>query len=382
VNPTAARGLARRSGSAVVAVLPQWLVARGIVLGALALAHLFVSRTHPQAATAASVHRGLVSWDAGWYEAIARSGYGPLSTEALRFFPLFPLVAHTLGVVPGVGYGAAVVVLANATALVGTALLFVLARRELGNEPLARRATWILSLAPAAFTYVLGYADGLLLVCATGCFLALRPVSGRRPAWWWAAGLAAAGALTRPVGIALVLPIAVELVRNWSRARRTERVAGIVALCAPVAGLVAYLGWSGATGRGFLEPLRIQTQAGHHGTLGDPFVVAFDALRGALHHHLGTALHVPWVVVVLALVVVVWWRLPASYGAYTTAVVAMGLAGTNLDSFERYALDAFPIAIAAALLTASRQVERAVLTLLGVAMGAYALLAFLGLSVP
>ena len=82
-----------------------------------------------------------------------------------------------------------------------------------------------------------------------------------------------------------------------------------------------------------------------------------------LHHHFGTALHVPWVLLVLVLVVVCWRRLPASYAAFATAVVVVALSGTNLDSFERYALSAFPLVVAGASLAADRRVERVVLVL-------------------
>ena len=66
------------------------------------------------------MHQGLLGWDAGWYEAIARSGYGPLGHQSLRFFPLFPLVGRALAVLPGVSAGAALVVVANVSALVAT----------------------------------------------------------------------------------------------------------------------------------------------------------------------------------------------------------------------------------------------------------------------
>ena len=60
------------------AVLP-FLVARVVVLGALGLAHFVVDRTHPSTpGVAARVHAGLLGWDAGWYESIARVGYAPL----------------------------------------------------------------------------------------------------------------------------------------------------------------------------------------------------------------------------------------------------------------------------------------------------------------
>ena len=84
------RGWARLPESLREALLP-YAVARAVVLGALGLAHFIVDRTHPEApGVAARVHAGLLSWDAGWYETIARVGYGTW----LKFvWPLLILLA-------------------------------------------------------------------------------------------------------------------------------------------------------------------------------------------------------------------------------------------------------------------------------------------------
>jgi hypothetical protein len=374
--------LPARATAALRAVLVPFVGARIIVLAALALAHLVVSRDHPSPATAFRVHQGLLAWDAGFYETIARVGYAPLGHQALRFFPLFPLAARALAWLPGVDDGVAVVLIANLGALIGTALLVALVRRETGDEALASRSAWLFSLAPPAFTLVLGYAEGLLLVCTTACFLCLRPAVDRRPSWWWAAAFAYAGALTRPLGVLLVLPVAVEALRRWKGAEGVERLGILTALVGPVAGLATFLGWSAAVDSDFWLPLRVQTSAGHHGGLSDPFHTLLDDAKGAFHHHFGTALHVPWVVLVVIVLVFVWRRLPACYGAFATGVVLVALSGTNLDSFERYALSAFPLVMVGAMGLASRRVERAVLVLSAAGLFAYALLAFLNLSVP
>ena len=163
------------------ALLP-FVVARAVVLGALGVAHFVVDRTHPTTpGVTLRVHQGLLGWDAGWYETIARVGYAPLGNQSLRFFPAVPLLTHVFAWVPGVDDGAALVVLANLAALAATAMLFVLARRELGDRAAARRSIWILSLLPSAFVLVMGYAESLLLVFAIGCFLALRPALRLRP---------------------------------------------------------------------------------------------------------------------------------------------------------------------------------------------------------
>ena len=365
------------------AILP-YLVARGVVLGALGLAHFIVDRTHPATAgVAARVHAGLLGWDAGWYETIARVGYGPLGKQSLRFFPAVPLVTHALAWT-GIGDGPALVLLANAAALAATAMLYVLVRRE-KDRSVARRSVWILSLLPAAFVLVMGYAESLLLVFALGCFLALRPPDGgatARPHFAVAGVLAFAAALTRPIGVLLVLAVGSELIRWWQRLGREERAAGLVALVAPFLGIFAFLAWAKHTVNDWWAPLRVQLQNVHHGGLADPFTTLYDDVKGLAHHHVGTALHVPWVLLALAMLIVCWRRLPAPYTLFAAAVLGTAASGANLDSFERYALSAFPLSIAAALLLTESQIERLVLAVLSAGLAAYALLAFLNISVP
>jgi hypothetical protein len=153
-------------------------------------------------------------------------------------------------------------------------------------------------------------------------------------------------------------------------------------VAAPFVGLLVFLGWSKHTVGDWWAPLRVQLQNSHHGGLADPFVTLYDDAKGVLHHHVGTALHVPWVLLALAMLVVCWRRLPAPYTLFAAATLAVAVSGANLDSFERYALSAFPLSVAAALLLTQSQVERLVLTLLSAGLAGYALLAFLNMSVP
>ena len=166
-------GLVRRGWAALRSVLLPFALARVIVLGALGIAHLVLWRRHPASpGLTLRVHQGLLAWDGGFYEAIARFGYRPLGHQALRFFPLFPLAGRVLADATGIGVGASLVVIANVAALFGTALVVVLVRRETHDRALATRSAWLLSLAPPAFTLVFGYAEGLLLVFVTACFVA------------------------------------------------------------------------------------------------------------------------------------------------------------------------------------------------------------------
>jgi len=84
----------------------------------------------------------------------------------------------------------------------------------------------------------------------------------------------------------------------------------------------------------------------------------------------------------VVLLVLVARRLPASYTAFAAAVLVVSLTSSNLDSFERYALGAFPLVVAASTLTSRRRVEVAVLVVSAAALVGYAMLAFLGMVVP
>jgi len=367
------------------AVLP-FVVARIIVLGALGLAHFIVDRTHPATVgVAARAHEGLLGWDAGWYEGIAKFGYALLGHQSLRFYPLVPLITHALAWVPGISDGTALIIVANVAAFVATVLLFALVRRETGDVDVARRSVWFLSLAPSAFVLVMGYAEPVLLCLAIGTFLALRP-GGRSseiaPNFGLAALLGFGAALTRPTGVLILLAVAVELVRWWVRLSQGQRRMGLLAVLAPLLGVAAFGVWADHVAGDLFAPLRVQLQSAHHGGITDPFATLEHSARGLLHHHVGTALHVPWIMLAVVLLVICWRRLPASYTIFAAAIMAVAVAGSNLDSFERYALSAFPLTMAAALLLRPPKVERTALVLLGASLAGYALLAFLNIFVP
>ena len=368
------------AGRAVVQVLPAWIVARVVVGAALVIARTGATTLRPHNPVAAQhAHQGLLTWDGGWYEAIAAHGYAAAGQQSVRFFPLFPLLGRVIGAVPGVGVGTALIVISNLSALLAMAGLWLLVRHDLGDQLLAGRSVWLLALAPSAYSLVLAYSDATLLLCSVVTFLGAR--TGR---WWWAAAAGLAAGADRPVGVLLVVPVAVEV---WSGRHRFAGWHGWVArgsaLIAPVVSAGGFLVWVGHQFGDAWLPLTVQQQTGHRGQFTVPVDAMWHDMVDAVHgHHLGSALHTPWVLVCVALAVVAWVRLPRSYAWFATAVLVVSLSSTNLDSFERYALAGFPLVVAASLHTASRRVELVVLVASGLAMAAYATLAFLGVVVP
>ncbi len=361
-----------------VAWLP-WLVARIITLFALGLAKYEVSHFHITSAKAVLETRdGLLGSDAGWYQTIAAHGYGALPRSAIRFFPLLPLLDRGLHDVTALTVGVASLLITNLAALLLGMGIYVLARSEWHDTVLARRAVWLMMLAPPAFVFVMGYSEALLVLLAVAFFMNIR-----RGNWWWAGLFGFLAGTARPIGCLLVVPAVIEVVRTWRAERWGKWPGKVAAIVSSVAGTVTYLGWVSATFGGFLEPLKIQQQQAHHGALTDPFVTASRSLANLAHgHHVGDALHVPWIAVALLLLILAFWRLPASYGALALCVVVVALSGSNLDSFERYALSAFPLVMAASTLLRSGRVATVTYVLSGAAMALYAVLAFQGAYVP
>jgi hypothetical protein len=361
------------------AALWPFLVSRAIVLGALLVARLVVVQVSVRSRHAiGSAHAGLLGWDATWYRRIATLGYGRAGRSSVRFFPLYPLLARAVTWLPGVGAGAALLIVSNIAALAAFALIHRLVLVETGEIETAWRSTWWLALFPAAFVLAMGYADSLLLVTSLAMFLALRT---RHFAAAAVAGLLAGAC--RPVGVFLALPALIEAARGWREVPGRQwwwRVAAVVA--APVATL-GYLTWSKVHDGSFLLPISAQVSSHNRGGIADPFVtIAHDTVDLVHDQHLGTALHAPWAIVFVVLAIVLFRRWPSSYGAYATLTLAVTLTAPNLTSFERYSLGCFPFALAAASLTQRRDVCWAALALSGALLAGYALLAFLGIYIP
>jgi hypothetical protein len=357
-------------------VLVPWVVARVLVGAALALAR-FVFGEIGSGPRPDSLVQGLFAWDASFYREIAQSGYRSTG-GSLRFFPLVPMLTHGLGWVLGGRDAAALVVLVNLSALVFAVLLYRLVQRETGDDALARRSVWLAALAPPAMVLVIGYAEATFMALVVGVFLAIR---SRRWGWAVAAGLLAGAC--RPVGALLVVPIAIEAGRGWQAAWGRQRLARVGAVVAPLAGMAAYLSWVGSRFGDAGLPLRLQQERNLRGRLVNPASAlarsAGDLFGGA---RFGYGLHFLWAILFIVLVVVIARRLPASYTAFAGLTLVSALSASNLDSFERYALSAFPLLVGAAMLIAREEVEVPVMALVGAGLLGYSTLAFLGLYIP
>ncbi|MDQ1713007.1 MAG: hypothetical protein QOE45_2457 [Frankiaceae bacterium] len=321
---------------------------------------------------------GFFAWDAGWYRDIAAYGYGAVGHAGLRFFPLLPLTGRAVSVLGAFAAGLVVLVVANLSALAYADGLVRLTAYEVGERGAARRAAWLALLNPAAFVLVLAYAEATAAALAVWVLFALR-----RRRWLLAAVLAFLCGLARPTGLLIALPAAIEAARGWRAVSSRETARRALAVVAAPAGCLAYLVWCGIARHDALGPFREQQAADLRGgvVVWPGKALAFAWHEFVLAGSVRVALHLVWVPVVVALLVLAWRRLPASYTAYAAVIAVLAVGTPKLASVERYSMSAFPLLMAAATIRA-RPLRVLLAVACGVGFAAYAVLAFANVYVP
>lgn len=148
-------------------------------------------------------------WDAANYIRIAQYGYQ--SVFDLAFFPLFPLliacISHMLG---SWSYLLVGTILSNAALFGALWVIYHLVSKHVGDT-IARRTLLYLCIFPTAFFFFAAYNESLYLLLAAGTFLALE-----HERWWLAGVLGMLAALTRSIGVLLLIPYLVSILsRFW-----------------------------------------------------------------------------------------------------------------------------------------------------------------------
>lgn len=350
------------------AAVPGWVACRALVLVAWFADQVLVDR-RLDGIDPTPTAQALFAWDGAYYRDIAELGYLRSAFDGLRFHPLFPMVGTN---------GLGMLVLANVTALLAAALLHRLVLTETGDADLARRSATLVGIASPAFVTVWAYAEAPFLVLAVGQLLLLRQ---RR--WWWAGLVGVLATLTRPSGLLLALPAAVEGF-VWLRARGERRsaravVAPMAAVAGPAVGMALFLGWADRAVGDAMVPIDIQSDL--RGGFVLPPLRLLEGVGEVFHDPFGDGLHLPFAVGTLALVWVCWKHLPRSWAALAAAAALVNLSADNLNSTERYAYGTVPLIVALAVVGGGRW-WRPLVVLSGVGLVGMATLAWYGSYVP
>jgi hypothetical protein len=349
-------------------------VARLAIAGAFVLAT--VATDQLGVAKPPSLIDGLLAWDAHQYQLIAEHGYRAVD-YGFRFFPGFPLLSRALGVLVGGRDDIAMIVIANVCAFGVGVSLYRLVVQETGDRRTARLAAWFALATPAAMPLAMGYAESLGTLAAILAFLAVR--NGR---WRIAAVPAAVVGFTWSIGAVLALPLLVEAVRGWRVALRRERAWRVATVASPWLATAVYLAWvQRETGHWWRDVFQVQKTVYHRG-FAEPVGRIIRSGRDLVDGHHAQGLQFVWAILAIALLVVAFRKLPALYGTWALVVFLIAISADNIDSFERYLLRAFPLAIAGALSIRSERAQWASVSLGLAGLVAYGTAILLGARVP
>jgi len=348
--------------------------------------------TTPFGSTGDVLAAPLGRWDSVWYMTIATSGYGDGAREA--FFPLYPLLVKVAGApLQSTLVGGALL----STALLGVALVLLHRLVALDYErAVARNAVLVTALFPMSFFFSAVYSESLFLALSIGAVYAAR-----RERWAWAGALGALAATTRSAGVLLLVPLA--MIYLWDtgrpslRTRRPLRADALWLALVPL-GLVSYCGFLALGGHDAFAPFAAQevwfrSFAGPFGGAWDGLVAGLQGARQLLsgarepvfftaaggdpfvvaRHNLELLV---WLALALVAVAGVLRRLPAAYGAYVVAALALPLSypvgPQPLMSLPRFVAVLFPLAIWLALWMTGRALrERLVVGAFAAALAVY-----------
>lgn len=299
-------------------------------------------------AVAADTGGGLVGavrvWDSAWYLSVV-VGYSaevPTGQSNIAFFPLYPLLARAVAVVPGIGSLDALAMVGLAAGLSATCLLWLLVR-DLYDADAADRSAALFAFAPGAFVFSLLYSEGVFLTAAiAACWALIR----RR--YLVGGVLCALATLARPNGLALVAVaavtagLAVQHRREWR------------ALVAPVLAPLGFVGYMAFTWRntGRADSWFLAQRLGWNEHT-DPSarldevraLVDFVTFSGAPQWNAVVA-GVGLVVAVVSFVLLVRAGAPIELVVFTLAIAALALTSATLGMRPRFLLSAFPLTVA------------------------------------
>jgi hypothetical protein len=332
----------RRLREGPLATLPAWLLAHLVVL----LVCRWLSPGDPLAP--------LYAWDTHWYlaEADGMAHGGSVFTDQTgagglaHFFPLTSLATAGLTIVTRLPTAFVLFAFCWAMALLFGALVYLIALTETGDASGARRAAWLSQLSPGAFVLVMGYTEPLAGVLAAGYFLAAR--RGRLE---WAVALGALAGVSRPTGVVLALPGAIEAIRVAHRHgwRPGSLIEGLAQAIAPVFGLGVYLWYCQVHFGDWILPYAQQVTNGNRGSVAQDPLATFRYLAHGYPYG-GPILITSVLCAALALagLAACAVKLPISYTAWSAVMFWLGITSPWYTSEPRYLAALFPLLIALA----------------------------------
>lgn len=276
-------------------ILCLFLVTRLVLTGVGLVNRMMVKSANPSFSFSHFSPYGALNmwgeWDSGWYLGIAQHGYsarvqtGNMAGQtSLAFFPLYPIAMKWLGKIIGSVYLAGLII-SNVCLLVSCYLLYKIALESFG-EKIARKAVKYLLIFPVTFIFSGVFTESLFLMLMLACF-----TFAKRRQWWLAGLFGGLLALTRSLGVIIILPLLYEYLKQRQFRLRQINASVLWLFLIPV-GLgifsfynyrltgdwLAFMHAQAAWGRSLREPLRVIVGAILHPDIRQKFLGYFTLI--------------------------------------------------------------------------------------------------------
>jgi hypothetical protein len=356
---------------------------------------VFVPNRHPRAARwddpSLTHDLGAVTdvwarWDSVWFLRIAEHGYDAASGAASAFYPLYPGAVALVGRALFGHYVLAGILVSLAAGFGSFLLLHRLAEKRLGADG-ARRAVLYLAVFPFALFLQAVYSESLYLLLTLAAF-----ALAERRRFLGAGVVTGLALLTRPVGFALLPPLAL---LGWRERDRLRALASLAVAPVLFAAYPLYLWRAEGDPWAFVHAQRLWSR---HLSPAGPLGGIWDGLRagwaGVEQLASGSHTHVYWtavrntdpiraatlnlenlafLVLFVALTIVAWRRFGAPYGLFAALSLAIPLSVPSnrwpLLSLPRFGLTVFPFFLALAALGGRPRVHTVIVTISALMLG-------------
>jgi len=291
-------------------------------------------------------------FDTIWYTKIAMQGYGQGDGTSV-FFPLYPILTRLVGKVLRGNYLLGGILVSNVAYFLALVYLYKLTRLEFDSQ-VAARAVVYLSVFPTAFFLLGAYTESPFLFFAVAAFY-----YARKGHWLAASIMGLLAALTKQLGLLLLLPLLYEYLAERGFAIRSVRRDVLLLALIPIGTLAFLLFRHFYLGEPFLvETYRVRWAVNASwpwSNIADSLTAMFNTGRfpalnpedTLLRRILYNSFDLTCVGLFLSLSIVSFRRLRLSYGLYMVSVLFVALMQNfrppyPIAALPRYVLVLFP----------------------------------------
>ncbi|HUY31179.1 MAG TPA: mannosyltransferase family protein [Pirellulales bacterium] len=219
-----------------------WYLSGLIFALGISFGYTFLAAGADARPTRRDVIEALGAFDAEWYSSIATRGYSydVNARSNVAFFPLYPLLARAVAALLPIRIETALLIVSNASFLAALMVLasYARVRYPAAPEDLAHYVVLAVALFPTACFFRMPYSESTFLLL---CVVSLYGIERR---WSMMVLVVVVGLATaaRPVGVALLAPLALDI---WRRQPSFGRRLSSLGVWLPLAcwGLAAYMAY-------------------------------------------------------------------------------------------------------------------------------------------